>query len=229
VSFQPTLADIRNQVMLKLRLDPEDTTIATYWIQQAYADVAQQTGFLQDTTTAYGLGTGDNSFDLPCAVAWIRHITMVYPDGTRSRPAQQVRSEEILVKRSIDTSSASLQDGVLYALTGQFSAIFWPLAVNGQQVEILHSELPDELADGDAPLIAEPYGSKLLEYGALVEGAKFKKDPLMTDFEFSYRMWVDRYVAWLNRRRGGSSTAFEVWPGADTIDRLERESEAWHV
>jgi hypothetical protein len=226
MAFAPTLADIREQVMLKLRLDPADQTIATYWIQQAYADIAQYVGFDWDTTTVYGLQEASGGFDLPCEVAWVRHIKMIYPGGGSSYPAQQVRSEQVLARQQSNSAGPS-ESGIVYAVLGQFSVIFWPFAVQGQQVEIRHTVVPDALEDDDTPLLQEPYGSKLLEYGALVEGAKFKKDPLMSDFEQSYAMWTERYVTWINRRKGASSTAFEVWPGERTVDRLDAESEAW--
>lgn len=230
MSFQPSFSDIRNQVMMKLRLDPADSVLVDYWMQQAYADVAQMTGFDWSPTFAeIGLREGAGRFDLPCDVAMIRHVMMVYPDGSYSHPVQQVRMEEVLLKQNIDDSANSLRDGVIYAVEGQFSVVFWPTAGKGQKVWIQHTMLPDELEDADAPLIAEPFGSKLLEYGALVEGAKFKKDPLMSDFELSYQMWMSRYVAWLNRRKGATSTAFEVWAGDVVIDRLEAESEHWGV
>jgi hypothetical protein len=229
MSHQPTLADIREQVRLKLRLDfPSDEAIATYWIQQAYTDIAQYTGFEWERTSVYGLTPGAGAFTLPGQVAWIRHLQMQYADGSISSPAQQARSEAILLLQARDTSAAASRDGVLYALQGQNDVMFWPLAGQGQTVKVLHTVIPDELEDDDTPCLQEPYGSKLLEYGALVEGAKFKKDPLMSDFELSYRMWTERYVAWLNRRRGGTSLAFEVWPGAEPVDRIEAESERSH-
>jgi hypothetical protein len=226
--FQPTFADIRNQVMMKLRLADEDEDLVTYWMQQAYADAAQHAGFRWEKSSIFGLLPGSGAIDLPCGVAWIRSLTMIYPDGSRSYPAEQVRNEMVLSKQTLDDSGGPLQSGVVYAVSGQFSVVYWPLAIGGQQIELVHTVVPDALDDDDTPTLAEPYGSKILEYGALVEGAKFKKDPLMSDFEFSYRMWLDRYVGWLNRRKGGGSTAFEVWPSSAPVDRLALESEAWH-
>ena len=228
MSFQPLFSDIREQVMLKLRLDPADAPLVDYWMQQAYADVAQMTGFnWSPTLTEVGLRSGSGRMELPCDVSTIRHLMMIYPGGSYSTPAQQVRMEKVLARQNVDGGPSSLREGVVYAVEGQFSIVFWPLAGDGQKAWIQHTTLPDELEDPDHPLIAEPFGSKLLEYGALVEGSKFKKDPLMSDFELSYQMWMSRYVAWLNRRKGASSTAFEVWTGAQVYDRIERESEHW--
>jgi hypothetical protein len=153
---------------------------------------------------------------------------MVYADGSYSYPAQQVRMEDVLVKQNADATANTVRDSVVYATEGQTGIVFYPLAGQGQKAWIQHTMLPEELEADEGPLIAEPFGSKLLEYGALVEGSKFKKDPLMSDFELSYQMWMSRYVAWLNRRKGASSTAFEVWAGDTRIDRLEAESEHWN-
>lgn len=227
--FQPVFSQIRDQVMMKLRLDPADSALVDYWMQQAYADVAQMTGFnWGPNLTEIILREGTGRIDLPCEVAMIRHLMMIYTDGGYSYPAQQARMEEVLAKQNMDGSASAMRSGVIYAVEGQFSVAFWPLAGEGQKIWIQHTLLPDELDDDESPIIAEPFGSKLLEYGALVEGAKFKKDPLMNDFELSYQMWMTRYVAWLNRRKGGTSTAFEVWAGDEHVDRLEAESEHWN-
>jgi hypothetical protein len=71
--------------------------------------------------------------------------------------------------------------------------------------------LPDALtADGDVPLIMEPYGSQLLVYGACVELARFKKDPLLQDYEAAWQMWLTRFQLWLNRREGASARTFRI-------------------
>lgn len=228
MSFQPTFSEIREQVMMKLRLDPDDASMVDYWMKQAYADVAQHSGYewsITNTTVVLTKDTG--TFALPCDVAWLRFLRMRYGDGTVSNPAQQVRMEEVLTKQEFFGSAGVYTDGHVYAVAGQFDVAFWPLAAQGQRALIQHTVLPEELSDTEAPLIAEPFGSKLLEYGALVEGARFKKDPLLADFQGTYAVWMARYVAWLNRRKGGTSTAFEVWAGERVVDRIERESEHW--
>lgn len=225
VSFAPTVGQIREQVMQKLRLDPADSDKALYWINQAYADVAQFSSF--DINEKVITITG-SKVTLPEEVQMIRQLRRRYLDAPDSRPAQLVRMEEVLTKLSADsTASSPVGSGGVYALSGEHpnELVLWPVAAANEQIVLEYSRLPPQVSDTDRPLIAEPFGSKILEYGALVEGAKFKKDPMVYDYENTHALWVDRYVGWLNRRKTVNSTALEVWVGGIEVDRLEAESE----
>lgn len=214
--FQSTLGTIRNNVILKLRLDEDqDSGLVDEWINLAYLDALQATGALQKCGVA-SLTSGSSSYALPVQIAWIKHIVVVYPDSSISLPMQRIRLEKLISIRQGDLASGQLVSIPLYAVAGQDRIEIWPEPSTGQSLKFWYSYLPDELsADADEPALQEPFGSKLLEYGALVEGARFKKDPLIQDYENQYAVWLSRFQAWLNRRQGASSQAFEVWTTSD--------------
>jgi hypothetical protein len=229
VSFAPTVGQIKEQVMQKLRLDPADDPLALYWINQAYVDIAQYTGFYVANTTISPT-VASSTISLPDAVKQIRQVQRCYQNAPDSYPAQKVRMEQVLARlNGDDTPTGRYDTGGIYAVSGEYpnEIVIWPVCAIGETIVVTYSKLPQQVHDTDKPLISEPFGSKILEYGALVEGAKFKKDPLLYDFENTHALWVDRYVSWLNRRKTSNSTAFEIWAGGNDVDRLEAESEHW--
>lgn len=211
-SFQGNLGTIRANVIDKLRLDATaDEAKANEWINVAYLEAVQSTGALETVGNA-SLTDGDASYTLPAAVAQINLLTITYSDGTVSQALQRVPLEVIL-----DNRRATLAEGDqlwlgLYALVGQNQIELWPTPGAGQTLTFWYTYLPDELsADADEPLLMEPYGSMLLQYGALVEGARFLKDfGALSDYEAGYAQWMARYQVWLNRRQGQTSQAFRV-------------------
>lgn len=210
-AFQGTLASIRAEVISALRLTTDlDTDRVDDWVNLAYQQTVQQTGCLQQKGSA-NLTTQVSSYDLPSTVAWIKLLVINYSDGSISQPLKQVTLEEILQERWATVAAGTQIVKPLYALVGQNQLELWPTPTTGETMDFWYVYLPDELTDGaDEPAIMEPYGSKLLTYGALVEGARFKKDPLLPDFEASYETWLARFQVWLNRREGASARTFRV-------------------
>ena len=210
-AFQGTLLSIRNEVLTTLRLDETaDTDRVNEWINLAYQDVIQATGALQATGVAT-LTNDIGSYVLPAAVAEINLVTLTYPDGSTSAPVQRTVLETILQKRRMTLAVAQQLWNPQYAIVGQNQLELWPTPGANTTLTFWYSYLPDELAlDADVPLIQEPFGSRILKYGALVEGGRFLKDPGLTDYENQYQAWMSKYQVWLNRRQGETSMAFRV-------------------
>lgn len=208
-SYQGTFESIYTQVIEKLRLDEtDDLQKAKDWVNLAYVDAVQQTGCLEATGDA-ALTANIASYVLPAAVAWIKSLVITYQDGSVSDPLQQVSVDEMLEQRRADVAVGQTQEVPTYAIAGQSRLEIWPTPGAGQTLTFWYVYLPTVLSgDSDTPVIMEPFGSKLLEYGALVEGARFKKDPLLTDYEQQYAMWLAKFQTWMNRRQtGGWRTA----------------------
>jgi len=201
---------IKATVINKLRLDAtDDATDVGNAINSAYQQVVQETGCLQQTGVA-AMAAGVSSYDLPTQVAWIRNVWITYTDGTFTDPLQQVTLEQIAEQRRTNAVATQVTRP-LYALAGQNQIEVWPPAAAEQSMTFVYVYLPEALTgDGDVPAIMEPYGSKLLEYGALVELARFKKDPLLPDYEAAYGQWMSRFQLWLNRREGSSARTFRI-------------------
>lgn len=187
MSFVSTADEIRQQVMMKLRLDPADSDMALYWINLAYIDVAQRTGCVQSHVTVSVDPTG---FNVPSTTGWITEVTV------GGAVAQRTTMEEILRQRESGESST----GPLYAVNGGNRVELHP-SPSASVVQIWQSDLPAELTASDSPsAIPEPFAARLLEAGALVEGARFKKDPLLADYETSYQTWMTQFTTWLTAR-----------------------------
>lgn len=206
-----TYGSIKATVINKLRLDAsDDATDVGNAINLAYQQVVQETACLQQTASA-ALMADVESYNLPAEVAWIRSVWISYPDGSFTDPLQQVTLEQISEQRRATAASGQQVVRPLYALAGQNQIELWPTPAAGQALSFVFVYLPDALVEDDDPVaIMEPYGSKLLEYGALVELARFKKDPLLADYEAGYQSWLTRFQLWLNRREGSSARTFRI-------------------
>jgi hypothetical protein len=61
------------------------------------------------------------------------------------------------------------------------------------------------------PILEEPYASKLLEYGALVDAGDFNGDPSTQGWQADYDTWLARYVQHLDRKQGVIPGQFHQW------------------
>lgn len=209
-AYQGDFAAIVASVTAKLRLESADADQVKEAVNLAYQEAVQATGCLQTSGVAT-LTEDVASYDLPASVAWIKLLTISYADGSFSDPLQQVPLQGLLEQRRATVASSDQVVVPIYSLAGQNQIELWPTPGAGQSMTLWYVYLPDELtADGDEPAILEPYGSKLLEYGALVELARFKKDPLLGDLEAAYQVWLARFQVWLNRREGQSGATIRV-------------------
>ncbi len=153
-------------------------------------------------------------------------LTVTFADGSVSQPLQQVPLETILDRRRASVASGQQVSRPVYALAGQNQLELWPEPGAGQSMSFWYVYLPDELtADGDNPAIMEPFGSELLEAGALVRGARFKKDPLLADLEADLEVRMQRFQVWLNRREGSGPRTFRVWSGGGTVRVADRSAD----
>jgi hypothetical protein len=224
--YQGTFGTITAGVIAKLRLDETaDLAGVKEAVNVAYQETVQTTGCLQKTATA-AMTADVESYDLPFQVAWIRSTWITYPDGSFTDPLQQVTLEQIEEQRRATAASGQQVVRPIYALAGQNQIEVWPTPTADQSMTFVYVYLPDALvADADEPLLMEPYGSMLLQYGALVELARFKKDPLLQDYEQAYAMWLSRFQLWLNRRQGSSARTFRIGSTSSRIRFADRSAD----
>jgi hypothetical protein len=224
--YQGTYGSIKTTVINKLRLDATDDLVDVgYAINLAYQQVVQETGALQRTASA-AMAADVDSYDLPVQVAWIRSVWITYADGTFTDPLQQVTLEQVAEQRRATAASGQQVARPIYALAGQNQIEVWPAPAAGQSMSFVYVFLPDALtADADVPALMEPYGSQLLAYGACVELARFKKDPLLQDYEAAYQAWMTRFQLWLNRREGSSARTFRIGSANNRIRLADRSAD----
>lgn len=227
--YQGTTAQILFQVQQMLRLADADCTypgLALSWINLGFIDVVQRTECLQKTDSAI-LTSGCDTFDLPAEVLTIKKLVNVYPDGRVSRPYRAVDLETMLeIRRSTIMSPYEPYDRPLYTLVGENQLEIWPIPDGSWSLQFWYVRYPQQLTTSvSVPEIREPWGSQTIAYAACVEAGRFKKDPLLSDWEVTYQYWIDRFQAHINRGRNLSQFIFapqvELMPHDPSTDRFE--------
>lgn len=229
--YAGTMGAVRTAVVDRLKLDASaDATRVLEWINLAYTQVVQETGCLMTCGTV-ALIDGESSYEFPPDVHWVKAIHYALDDGTIGRisvPLTLVSLDEVLRRRRQDLTPHPDPADPVYAVLGQNRFEIWPEPVNGSLLRFWYVYMPPALVNNsDTFLIKEPYGSKLLELGACVEGAKFKKDPLLQSYQQEYTEWMRRFQGWLNKRQTGTGGTMRVITGNErpTLS-LVYESEA---
>lgn len=219
MAFPATFQDIQNAVILKARLDSTlDLANVKDWINRAYAQVCVETeaNVVADTMT---LTSGTSSYTLPAGIARIKQM-VVKPAGSTQYNPPMIRTtlDEILNRRqfggdtSSTTSGAIIPQSTHYAVVGLNQFEIWPTPSAADVITLWLVALPTALsANGDVPILQEPYSSHLLEYGALVHAGDFKGDPATADWQNSYGDWMARYIDHLKQRPGDIPGQFHQW------------------
>lgn len=210
MAYPATYDSVRTSVIEKLRLDATaDKTRAGEWINQTYANVAMETRCFQATGTA--TLTTAVSYTLDSQILHIELITCTPVGGLVWFPLKQAQLDEILNYRALGMGTSP--PARRYCLVGLNQLELWPTPNAGDVLSIWYSYLPTALTnDADVPAIPEPFGSKLLEYGALVQGAEFKRDVMMLgDFQAQYAGWMQAFQRYTNRKQGAYPETFPTW------------------
>lgn len=183
------------------------------WINQVYTKVCVQTGanITSDTMT---LTAGAFSYTLPSAIHEIKGMFVTPTNGVQYGPLQPVTLDEIIRRRQAAGGTSQPYGQVShYALLGMTEFELWPTPQGADVLTVYYSALPTPLSAGtDVPILPEPYASKLIEFGALMEAADFVKDPFgYLAYAGEYDQWLQDFRAYLNRK-GPRANAFEVPP-----------------
>lgn len=184
------------------------------WINQAYARAVVETEANQlvatMTTTA-----NVSSYTLPAGVSRIKQMT-AQQAGTSGYtvPLRLTSMQQILGMRQNTGTSPVTGSITHYALNGINDFEVYPTPSGVDTINIFYVALPTALsANGDLPILPEPYASKVLEYGALVEAADFVKDPFgYLAYAQTFDEWMMRLRVHLNRRRGAQTEQFQLVP-----------------
>lgn len=227
MAFPSTFADITTAVITKARLSTtNDTTKVHDWINQVYAQVCVETEAVQTSATMTATA-GVGSYTLPAAVVRIKEMTIQPVGGNYGPPLRPVSLEQILDWRQTSAAVANTNGSAThYALLGLNDFELYPAPASNDTILIYYVALPTALSAGtDVPVLGEPYGSKVLEYGALAQAGEFKGDPMTMDWAQQYENWMQRFRSNLNRARGAGTVQFRVAgrqllvphdPGVDT-------------
>jgi hypothetical protein len=215
--FQGTFKKIQDNVILRLNLDAvADLQNVKDYINQAYSQVVVETEALQ-TSGSFTLTPGTKTYDLSTVlsnvIVRIKTISLTF-GGQTFPPIQQVSIDKLLRLR-IGAGGSSPASGTVthYAVNGLNDLEVYPTPQSADTMTVFYSYQPAALsADGDTPVIPEPYATRCLTAGALWQGSDITGDPAGGQYQADFEQWTGRFRAHLNRRRGGQPGAFEPYP-----------------
>lgn len=217
MAFPSTFQDIQTAVIVKARLDSSlDLLKVKDWINQAYTQVCVETE-ANVTSATMTLTSGSASYTFPAGVARVKQM-IVKPAGSTQFNPPLIRTtlDEILSRRQFGgdtaTSGTVISQSTHYTLLGINDFEVWPTPSAADVITIYYAAFPTPLsANGDVPVLEEPYGSKILEYGALAQAGDFKGDPATADWQASYDTWVAKYLDHLKQKGGDLPGQFHQW------------------
>ena len=229
MSFPSQFVDIQNAVIAKARLDAQlDLLRVKDWINQVYYQACIETNFYESSwTLGVPLTPNASSIAVPAAVVKLEYIVPTGTDGSNWATMDEVQFEEILDSRAWQGGSIPLGAPSKYAFrSGQASTIeFYPNAAGGEVFTFYGLFLPTALvADNAVPIFPEPFASKVLEYGALVQAAEFKKDIFfLNTYQQDWADWKMRLQMFNNQRPGAKVQQMRItnerpWPIGNSID-----------
>ena len=208
MAYPATFLSLQDAVIGKLRLDATaDRSRVKDWINQVYAQVCLETEALQKAD-AMDVTANVASYTLPAAVLRMREIVSAASSSPTSwgPPLEQVTLDEILsLRQSGAIAYTNNGAAVKYALDGMTQLELYPTPTQVDKLLFYYVYLPTALSgDADVPVLPEPFASKILEYGALAEGADFVSDPDFDRYRAIYEDWLRRFRVHIARRRGSS-------------------------
>lgn len=213
MSYPSDFQTIQNGVISKLRLDAtDDLAKVKDWINRAYFFTCIEVGFFESSTAATALSADATNCSVPSAIVKIDYIVPTN-GGITYAPMEEVTFEEILELRTYSGGSPTTGAPYRYAFRSSSSSSieFWPNAAGGEVLTFYGDCLPTALSsDSDMPIFPEPYATELLEYGAMVKAAEFKKDPLLAEWNAVYMDWVAKFKGFNNHRAGAKTQQFKV-------------------
>ena len=198
-----------------MRLDAtNDLTKVKDWLNQVYAEVCVETEAIQTSTTQV-LSANVAKYTLAASILRIKAIYVTPVGAVQSAPLQQITLDYILRRRQAGGGvGVSVGYVTHYALLGIDDLEVWPTPTGADVLTIYYVGLPTALsANGDVPVLQEPYSSKILEYGALAEAADWKGDPSEQEYRQMFQAWKMKYRAHLTRKQGGQPGQFRLLPG----------------
>jgi hypothetical protein len=212
LAYPSTFKSLQDEVLDELRMEETDRTKVKDWINVAYAQACIECEALQaDATVSLTANVASYTLNDPVVrIKWIMARGVAEPGY--GPPLREVSHERLMQYR------AEAQYGVLtsgsvqaYAFVGDERLELWPTPSGADTLLVWYVRLPTALAaDGDLPVFNEPYASRLLKYGAMIEAAPFVKDLATNDYRALYEEWIRKFRVHLNRRSGGGAEQFEI-------------------
>lgn len=205
MAYPSTFVDTQTAVIKRLRLEPTtDLQKVKDWINQAYSQVVLQTECLVCRSTMT-LTANESIYTLPSAVARMKYVAIRGSgQSTYDAPLMEVTVDDLLQwRRSSGGVSSSSSTPTHYCLVGLNQLELWPPPAAANTLLLYYVYFPTVLtADADVAVLQEPWNTRLLEYGALVEASDFIDVAKADTYRQWYDLWLGKFQQHLNRRGG---------------------------
>jgi hypothetical protein len=217
MAYPSTFLDLQTAVKAELRLDPgtaDDNKIKDA-INIAYVmAVVELEANVPITPVSTALVAGTSVYTLDPLVARIIQMYILPAGSTQTDPPlERVALDEILQMRANGGDILQpLMRPDRYSLTGLSRLDLWPTPPAADSLKTIYVAQPTALsANGDIPILVEPYASQLLFYAACAERlASFKDDPRIDYYRERQQEWTERYRDHLDQK-GGDIPAGRQW------------------
>lgn len=225
MAFPSTYADIKNEVIAKLRLDAtNDASKVGDWVNQVYAEVCVETESEQASTTQT-MTPGTSEYTLASSVLRIKQAYVTPSGGQQSRPLVPVSLEQVLEWLGDNPGNSTPTH---YCFVGRGKIKFFPTPAAADVVTYYYVALPTALSGStDVPVLQEPYVTECLVNGACFKGAVFLKDPDAMLFKQLYDQALRRYRGHLRRREGSMTRQFRVTRGDVVVPHDPSVDRGW--
>lgn len=210
MAFPSTFGDLQASVIGKVNLDATlDAQRVKDWLNQTYMQVIEETeaNIVADTMT---LTAGTYSYVLPPGICRIKSM-WCGPQGSGDAKAPMVRTtiDDLLIRREGSPAGGT---PTMFAVAGLSLFEVWPTPTAADVIVIYLVQLPAALAaNGDTPILQEPFGSRLLELGALVHAGEFKGDGQTATWKAQYDEWMQKFNRHLEARGGDRPAHGHQW------------------
>lgn len=144
-------------------------------------------------------------YTLPTAVSRIKYVACKRSGNSEyDAPLEQLTVDQLLDRRrSSGGVSADRSTPTHYALVGLNQFELWPAPAAADTLLMYYVYQPTALsADSDVPVLQEPWNSKLLFYGALVEASDDIDVPKADRYIQLYDRWLGDFNTHLIKREG---------------------------
>lgn len=207
-TYAATYTDCASEVIDKLRLDATlDATRVSNYLNQTLANIAVLTGYFSGSSAGSALAAGATNQALPATLIDLDYLTCGF--GGQTVFMQAINFDRILQLRS--TSAGASGPPYFYYLDKNTVEV-WPTAAGGEILTYYGATYPIVWTGSAVSGLPEPFGSKLLIYGACVEAADYKNDArIYTYYQSAYQQWMGQFMAFLNQRRTENSRAWPVY------------------
>lgn len=233
MAFPSTFLDIQQAVQANTRMDPANATDVQQikdWINQTYYQVVLETECLQESDTMT-LTANVADYTLPAAVARIKYMTLRQASqGGFNAPLVLVPPMRILTwRQSAGGVSVTNSTAMYYSVLGLNDLLLYPTPSTADTLLLYYTQYPPILVNNtDVPLLPEPYGSQLLQAGALMEASDYLKDVIASySYPQQFADWMTRFRQHLRRRAGAQTTQFEKAGGGSSMPHDPSSDVRW--